>query len=142
MGEMPKPRELHERAGQAAKATRETMIKLTTASVGVLAFISTRNIDPALDTYDKVFLLVSVLFVVGSLSSAVWFGFAEAQWAYWWAVHLDPDHKDQPKGSKNRDWWHKQKSLSEKAMLILFVFAGLCMGLFLVSRVLKLGPVV
>jgi hypothetical protein len=80
--------------------------------------------------------------VVGSLGSAVWFGFADAQWSYWWAVYLDPDHVDRPKGMEKRDWWHFQKSLAEKMMLILFVVAGLFMGMFLISRVLKLGPVI
>ena len=58
MSEKPKPRELHDRAGQAAKETRETMIKLTTASVGALAFISTQNIEPPLDIYDTFFLIL------------------------------------------------------------------------------------
>jgi hypothetical protein len=139
MSNHPTPQELHDRAGEAAKETREAMIKLTTASVGVLAFISTRDISPPLDINDKFFLLASICFVVGSLGSAVWFGFADAQWAYWWAVLLDPEHPKHPTAMKSRDWWHTQKSRSEKAMLALFVVAAIFMGLFLISRVLKLG---
>ncbi len=139
MSRKPRPKDLHDRAGEAARETRATMIKLATASIGVLAFISTQQISPPLDSHDKVFLLTSVVLVVGSLGAAVWFGFAEAQWAYWWAVSLDPEDSAPEKAERHRDWWHRQKAGSEKVMLLLFVVAALFMGLFLISRVLKLG---
>jgi hypothetical protein len=136
---LPTPKELHDRAGEAAKETRGTIVKLTTGALGLLIFIATRNLDPLLATPEKLALIVSIVFVVLSLAFAVWFGFADAQWSYWWAVELDPGHRDHAEGGPMKKQWHRRKSRAEKSMLILFVTAGVAMGAFVLLRVLNLG---
>ena len=137
MSNLPTPKELHDRAGEAAKETRGTMIKLTTGSLGLLIFIATRNIEPALQPFEKGALVTSIVFVVMSLAFAVWFGFSEAQWAYWWGVEVDSEHPDQKSARSHKLKWHRRKSRSEKGMLLLFVVAAASMGLFILLRVLN-----
>ena len=139
MSDLPSANELHARAGEAAKETRSTMIKLTTGSLGLLIFIATRDIQPALVSVEKGTLILSITFVVLSLAYAVWFGFAEAQWAYWWAVQLDPVHRDHKEGRECKEKWHARKSRAESAMLVIFVIAAAAMAIFIVLRVLRVG---
>ena len=135
MDNLPSVKELHDRAGEAASETRGTMIKLATGSLGLLVFIATRDIQPTLSVPEKISLVISIGMVVISLSSAVWFGFAEAQWAYWWGVELDREHSDRLSGRPNKLKWHARKARAEKSMLIFFVVAAIAMGTFIILRV-------
>ena len=132
---------IHNRSGDAAKETRGTIVKLTTGALGLLIFVATRNVDPVLSLSEKIALIVSILFVVVSLAFAIWFGFGDAQWAYWWGVELDPTRTkaERDNGKANRLKWHGRKSFAEKAMLVSFVLAGVSMGTFVLLRVLNLG---
>lgn len=74
--------------------------------------------------------------MVGALGFAIWFGFSDAQWSYWWGVELDEERSEQEKDNarSNKAVWHKRKNLSEKLMLILFVMAATSGGLFVLAR--------
>ena len=139
MSNLPTPKELHDRAGDAARETRGTMIKLTTGALGLLIFVATRSIEPALTLVEKISIVASILFVVCSLGFAVWFGFAEAQWSYWWGVEVDPEHKDRNQGRLNKLKWHGRKALAEKAMLVMFVVAAASIGAFILLRIFHVG---
>ena len=136
MSNLPQPKELHDRASEAAKETRSTIIKLTTGSIGVLFFIATRKIDPPLQYLEQYLVLATIVFMVAALGSAIWFGFCDAQWSYWWGVELDNDRApgEQRSALKFKQRWHKKKSFSEKAMLVFFFIAAISGAVFVLSR--------
>jgi len=136
MNTLPDSKELHKRASESAKETRGNIIKLATGSIGVLFFIATRGIKPALLPMEQYLILSTIVLMVSALGYAIWFGFSDAQWSYWWGVELDEDRSENERddASKCKSKWHKRKSLAEKVMLIFFVLAGLSGGLFVLSR--------
>jgi tetratricopeptide (TPR) repeat protein len=86
---IPEPQEMHKRAADSAKETRSTLITLTTAAVGGLVFIATREFKPTLTTLEKNFVLLTIVLMVGSLGAAIWCAYSDAQWSYHWGAELD-----------------------------------------------------
>jgi len=138
MSNLPDSKELHDRAAEAAKETRSTIIKLTTGSIGVLFYIVTREIKPPLECFEQLLVLTTIVFMVAALGSAIWFGFCDAQWSYWWGVELDNERarSEQQNAVKLKIRWHKKKSFSEKSMLVFFFLAAISGGLFVFFRTL------
>lgn len=136
MSILPQPKDLHARAAESAKETRSTIITLSTASIGALFFIVTGKIEPALGSCDRYLLLLTIVFMVASLASAIWFSFCDAQWSYYWGVELDSDRSkyEVVKAAESKGRWHRRKSRSEKAMLLFFVVAALAGSAFVLSR--------
>lgn len=99
-------------------------------------FIATREITPGLLPIEQYLILSTIVLMVSALGSAIWFGFSDAQWSYWWGVELDEDRveneRDNARNRKSK--WHKRKSVAEKAMLVFFVIAALSGGLFVLTR--------
>jgi len=91
MNNLPTTKELHKRAFESAKDTHETIIKLATGAIGVLFFIATRNIEPALLPIEKNLILSTIVLMVSSLGSAIWTGFSDAKWSGSLAVEIDEE---------------------------------------------------
>lgn len=129
-------KELHNRATESAKDTRETIIKLATGAIGVLFFIATRKIKPALLPIEKNLILATIILMVSSLGSAIWTGFSDAKWSYSLAVEIDEEKNDAKRNDARRErkFWHTRKKTSENLMLVLFVLAALSGGLFVLAR--------
>jgi hypothetical protein len=138
MSSAPEPKSLHERAAASAKETRSTLITLSTASIAGLFALATGKIEPTLNGLEKMLVLATIAGMVATLASAIWFAFGDAQWSYWWGVELDHERERQEteNAARQKDIWHRRKSLAERAMLILFVAAAVAGGAFVVSRIL------
>ena len=138
MSSTPESRSLHERAAASAKETRSTLVTLSTASIAGLFALVSRAIEPALTVAEIPLVLATIAAMVATLASAIWFGFCDAQWSYWWGVELDPDRQRQEVESAVREKkiWHTRKSLAERAMLLFFVAGAIAGGVFVVIRVL------
>jgi hypothetical protein len=89
---------LHKRAAESTKETRGTVIKLTAGAIGVL---TTREINPPLEQLERLIILSTIVFMVGALSAAIWFGFCDAQWSYW-GVELDADREVKKKDNASK----------------------------------------
>jgi hypothetical protein len=132
----PESKSLHERAAASAKETRSTLITLSTASIGGLFALVTHRIDPVLNERETLLVLATIAGMVGTLACAIWFGFSDAQWSYWWGVELDPENQ-KPDAAHQKKLWHARKNFAERAMLILFVVAAMGGGAFVVTRILR-----
>lgn len=130
---------LHERAAKSASETRSTIVTLATASIGGLFFLASQEIKPSLLEIEKIFLLATLVTMVGSLSHAVWFGFCDAQWSYWWGVELDPARSPQQQSAakEQKSQWHRRKSSSERLMLVMFVAAAIVGAVFVILRIVR-----
>lgn len=138
MASAPDPKDFHKRAAESAKDTRETIIKLSTGALGVFAIFAIQTIDPPLTVPQAWSLWLSILLTVLTLGTAVFFGYADAQWSYHFAVFHDPDHPERAYARPKKDRWHGWKSSAEKLMLVWFVCAAIAMGFFLYLRTLAL----
>lgn len=142
MSSLPNSKDMHARAAQSAKETRSTLVALSAGAIGALFFIATRSIEPALMLPDKVALLGTIVLMVGALGAAIWFGYCDAQWSYWWGVELDSDRTSDEvfsaRARKKR--WHALMAGSEKAMLLLFVLGAVAGGAFVMCRTLLPHP--
>lgn len=138
MGSAPESKALHERAAAAAKETRSTLITLSTASIGGLVALVTGDINPGLNVPEKLLVLATIAGMVVTLASAIWFGFSDAQWSYWWGVELDSERRDEEveNARLQKMIWHRRKNHAERMMLVLFVAAAAAGGAFVVARVL------
>jgi hypothetical protein len=128
-----KPQDLHDRAAGAAKETRSTIINITTIAVGALFFIATRKFEPALTPWDKDFVILTLILMVASLATAIWFGFSDAQWSYHRGIELAMP--DKTAAHENAQYWHVRKARSEVWMLIFFVAASVSAGFFVGFRI-------
>ena len=114
------------------------MITLSSAAIGGLFFVATGKIEPALSLLEKVIVLLTILGMVAALGAAVWFSFCDAQWSYWWGVELD-DARGAEKvaeARRRKNKWHRWKSRTERAMLVLFLSGAVAGGSFVIVRTL------
>lgn len=139
MSNLPSPKEMHERAGESAKETRGTVIKLATGSVGVLFLVASQAENPLLSSSQKISVACALLFLATSLGAALWFGFSDAQWSYYWGVELNDEESTEKRtgASQKAYWWHARKSRAEKMMLIFFFLGVLSGAVYVALRLLS-----
>lgn len=139
MNDLPSSKELHGRAASSAKETRSTIISLSTASIGGLFFLATRDHNFAL--LHVSLLLCTLTLMVASLAAAMWFSYSDAQWSYHWGAELDPGRssteRDSHRTRKLR--WHQRKGHAERVMLVAFVLAAFAGAAFVTVRCLSIG---
>ena len=136
MSVLPDAKDLHSRAAQSAKETRGTLTTLCTAALGAMIFVVTQKIEPQLSHPDRIAVLVTIVLMVVSLGSAIWFGYSDAQWSYQWGVELDQTRSPDEivEAIVKKGFWHAHKNWSERLMLLSFFLASVSGAVFVLSR--------
>ena len=134
----PDPQLLHNRAGESAKETRQTIMALASGSLAVFFLALTSGIKPALTATQQVAVLIALIVMALAIFTGLWSAYADAQWSYYWAdqvekiKYLGADGKVE---QQTINYWHSHKRWSEKAEIFLFAIGVFVSAGYIVLRV-------
>jgi hypothetical protein len=134
----PDPQLLHNRAGDSAKETRQTIITLATGSLAVFFLALTSEIKPPLTDVQQATVLIAMVAMALAIFAGLWSAYADAQWSYHWADQVEKIKYLGEKGipeQKGVDDWHFHKGWSEKAEILFFVIGVLVSVGYIALRV-------
>jgi len=84
----PEPQSLHNRAAASARETRQAIITLASASLGVFFLALTADITPPLTSEQKFLIAIALLAMAFAVFAGLWSAYADAQWSYYWAKQI------------------------------------------------------
>src|SRR5262245_27333216 len=85
----PASQVLHDRAAESAKETRQSIVTLASASLGVFFLALTADITPLLSSQQKVLIAIALVAMASAVFSGLWSAYADAQWSYYWAKEIE-----------------------------------------------------
>lgn len=133
----PTSQDLHNRAFESARETRQLLTTMATGSLGVF-FLAMTSKDPISNPYEKFVLIWSTIAMAFTIFTGVYGAYADAQWSYYWAKQLEcEDALDRQRRSDKREKWHRVKRLTEQAMMYFFVI-GIAIACMFIA--IKLFP--
>jgi len=135
MPEQSTPRDFHERAAKSSFEARGRAMTLSAAGIAGLFALLTKDGFTA-STLDKALLILSGLFLAGSIGAGVFNAYADAQWSYYRGVLADFVDKRTPRAEERR--WHAYKGRSELVTQLSFVFGVVAAAALLLRLVLDL----
>jgi len=136
----PEPQKLHDRAAESAKETRQAILGLASGALAVffLALTSNKDVEPPLNAFERVTILISLASMSVAVLAALWSAFADAQWSYLWARTIEQRPEDAPFQAAivgQRDHFHRQKRIGERVVIWAFALGVLLAAAYLALRI-------
>lgn len=125
---------LYDRATESAKETRQAIVTMSSASLGVFFFALTTKVDPVLTFSQRWVVLIALGFMAFSTSAGLWSAWSDARWSYAWGREIENREQDTSRWEREKDCWHKQKRWGERYSLLTFAIGVLVGAIYIGLR--------
>ncbi len=135
MRNTPTAQKLYDRATESAKETRQAIVTMSSASLGVFFFALTTKADPVLTFSQRWVVLVALCFMAFSTFAGLRSAQSDARWSYAWGREIENRKQDAPGWEREKDYWYKRKLWGERYSLLTFAIGVLVAAIYIALRV-------
>ena len=138
--ESPDPQTLHSRAAESVRETRQLLVAMSTASIGIFFLSLTGEESPPLPPVQKAVVVTALVLMAFATFAGVWSAHSDAQWSYCWAKYIVARRNATARESeweRMRARWYAHKYWSQRASMLFFVLGVLASSVYIALQAFR-----